>query len=136
MAIRPVLMLALAVGSSLLLSGCWYVRLPTLYTGHPVAERRAYELHDPFPEREPGPDTFVRPRGFEEQRRQPRRSAEQAGLIWTLRQRGRQMNGITAPTLMPVVPPPPPPGAPPAGPVLVPQGQAPSPLQYSQVLRD
>ena len=62
-----------------LVSGCFSparTRYPTWEPGDPRAEKRAYELHDPLPDRTTGPDTLSRPRGFELQRTEPRRALE------------------------------------------------------------
>jgi hypothetical protein len=44
------------------LTGCTGLRLPSLATRSPQAERRSYDLHDPFPDEDLGPRTFSRPR--------------------------------------------------------------------------
>lgn len=64
-----------AVSLLFLSAGCnpAFTRLPTLQTGPPQIERRFYESHDPFPLKEPGPDTQTRPPGFFDQRSEPRR---------------------------------------------------------------
>ena len=51
-------------------------RFPTLAPSPPALERRSYERHDPFPNENLGPETFTRPREFEEQRTEPRRARE------------------------------------------------------------
>lgn len=56
-------------------------RLPTFSSNSPAEERRSMTLHDPLPERDLGPDTQVRPRGFNEQRSEPRRTVEGRGII-------------------------------------------------------
>jgi hypothetical protein len=70
---------AVAVAASAVVTGCitpWNTRLPTLDPGIPAVERRMYEIHDPYPEQDLGPDTQTRPRYFEEPRSQPRRLLE------------------------------------------------------------
>lgn len=60
-------------------AGCMspqYTRYPTLAFGDSRSEKRAYEFHDPLPERESGPVTNARPRGFELDRSEPRRAAQ------------------------------------------------------------
>ncbi|MCH8829708.1 MAG: hypothetical protein IID45_09045 [Planctomycetes bacterium] len=82
----------LLVLSAVLLSGCLNparTRLPALQTGSPQAERKALERHDPFPSNTAGPDTFVRPRGFTEQRTQSRQIREDE--VWKQRRRDRQI---------------------------------------------
>ena len=67
----------------LLLAGCpapQTTRLPTLEQGHPLVEKRSMERHDPFPDRELGPDTYARPREFNDQRTQTRRALEERML--------------------------------------------------------
>lgn len=58
--------------------GCspYTTRLPTFGFGPPLAEKRAYERNDPFPNEELGPDTYTRPRGFVEPRTEERKSLE------------------------------------------------------------
>ena len=51
-------------------------RLPTVANGPPLAEKRAYERHDPFPNEELGPRTFTRPRGFIWPRTEERKALE------------------------------------------------------------
>jgi hypothetical protein len=48
-------------------------------------------LHDPLPERDLGPDMQVRPRGFNEQRSEPRRTLEGRGMIGTPALPGQQL---------------------------------------------
>ena len=62
-----------------LLAGCitpWNTRMPTVEPSHPAVERRSFQVHDPFPEEDLGPDTMVRPREFREPRELPRRAVE------------------------------------------------------------
>jgi len=71
--------------------GCFHpaqTRLPTLQTGPPQVEKRLYERHDPFPDRDMGPQMESRPRGFDLQRAQPRRSAEERTLRGLRRDNG------------------------------------------------
>lgn len=56
-------------------------RWPFMRVGDPAFERRAYETHDPLPDRLNGPETAARPRGFEIQRTEPRRIRERANAI-------------------------------------------------------
>ncbi|MBW3539998.1 MAG: hypothetical protein KY476_07005 [Planctomycetes bacterium] len=68
--------LALAV---LCAGGCitpWNTRLPTFAPSDPAVERRLYQVHDPFPDQELGPETMTRPRAYEEERPQPRQIQE------------------------------------------------------------
>jgi hypothetical protein len=69
----------LLIGYVVLLSGCpspRTTRFPTWEASHPRAERKNYELDDPFPDRTAAPDTQARPRGFDIQRTAPRRAVE------------------------------------------------------------
>jgi hypothetical protein len=64
----------------LLMAGCFsdkFTRLPAFETGQPQVEKRSFERHDPFPDRLSAPDTQVRPRGFDNQRTEPRRALEE-----------------------------------------------------------
>jgi hypothetical protein len=70
---------AIAVGATFVL-GCVNprtTRLPDLYTRDPRLEIRSLARFDPFPDPELGPDTQVRPRGFETERTMPRRNYEE-----------------------------------------------------------
>lgn len=72
------------LGLLVFLTGCFSrfdTRLPTFVNRPPDVERRSMSLHDPLPERDLGPDTQVRPRGFNEQRAEPRRTIEGRGMI-------------------------------------------------------
>src|SRR5690606_38402353 len=58
----------LGVGSAAV-CGCvnpMNTRLPTVATPPPPVEKRSYDIHDPFPDEDLGPDTMTRPRGFSE----------------------------------------------------------------------
>lgn len=55
-------------------------RYPTPPLGNSLAERRAFERHDPYPLEDLGPDTFTRPRAYIEPRDEARRAAEQRML--------------------------------------------------------
>ena len=67
------------LGCAALMAGCissQYTRLPTLRPSSAVgAERESLVYHDPLPDREAGPP-IDRPRGFERQRSEPRRTIE------------------------------------------------------------
>lgn len=74
---------AAAVMVSLLNVGCLnprFTRLPTFEPSHPMAENRAIQRTDPFPDPDLGPETFTRPRGYTRPRTEPRRAAEQRML--------------------------------------------------------
>ena len=60
-------------------SGCFspmHTRLPTLWPSHPQTEAQAFQLQDPFPDNDIGPDVQARPRGFDRPRTEARRGAE------------------------------------------------------------
>lgn len=68
----------LAGCAALLLAGCVSqerTRLPTLSYGEPRAERRSFDVHDPYPEQRSGP-MVERPREMDVQRSEPRRAIE------------------------------------------------------------
>ncbi len=65
----------------LVAAGClspYNTRFPSLLYGSPSAERKSFEVHDPLPSVSEGPDTHVRPRGFEAPRSEARQAAESA----------------------------------------------------------
>jgi hypothetical protein len=66
-------------GCAVLLAGCIspkYTRFPTLRPSDPVAERESFNYHNPLPNPANGSPTIERPRGFENQRAEPRRAIE------------------------------------------------------------
>jgi hypothetical protein len=65
-----VLML-IVVGGGL---GCQETRFLSCRTREPRVEARSYDLHDPFPDETIGPETFTRPRAFQEPRTEERKS--------------------------------------------------------------
>ena len=68
----------------LLTSGCitpYNTQFPSFGFKHPLVEKRSYEIHDPYPDASLGPDTQSRPRGFDIERREPRRKREQNFLL-------------------------------------------------------
>lgn len=70
----------LAVLCAVALAGCvssQRTRLPTVGYNRPDVERRSYEVHDPSPDHDAGP-AIERPRGFDQQRAEPRRIMEQS----------------------------------------------------------
>ncbi len=84
------------LAAGLLLPGCLTpinTRLPSLVPSHPSVEKRSYERHDPFPDRWLGPDTQVRPRGFNNQRTEPRRALEERLFQGNAAQRPGPANG-------------------------------------------
>jgi hypothetical protein len=73
----PLLLLAIVGGCTQpLYSG------PSLINSRdPVADRRRFERYDPLPAEDLGPETYSRPRGFEDQRSHTRRAAEGRALL-------------------------------------------------------
>jgi hypothetical protein len=65
-------------------SGCvnpMNTSLPTFQPTPPRVEAARYRLHDPFADEDLGPDTATRPRAFQEQRAEPRRTLEGRSLL-------------------------------------------------------
>lgn len=74
--VNPLIILALAVGSL----GCSETRFLSCQTRDPRVEAKSYDLHDPFPDESMGPETFSRPRTFQEPRSDTRKSLELRNL--------------------------------------------------------
>ena len=90
--------------------GCPQTRLPNLVPTPYDADKRSFNAHDPLPETDIGPDTGARPRGFMQERSEPRRTEDAQQLL------GVPPGGTNnAPPGPPVAPPGSGPGAP-AGP--------------------
>ncbi len=66
-----------------LLGGClstYTTRMPSLNLfnhQNPEIEKRSYEIHDPYPDESIGPETITRPRAFNIQRTEERKTFEQ-----------------------------------------------------------
>lgn len=59
--------------------GCitpWNTRLPTVEPAPTTSEKFSFQRHDPFGDRDLGPEMWVRPRGYEAPRPEARRAAE------------------------------------------------------------
>ncbi|MCC7424539.1 MAG: hypothetical protein IT428_30090 [Planctomycetaceae bacterium] len=70
----------LVLASAVSVTGClnpMTTRLPELAPRETRSELRSLARHDPFPDPDLGPDTFARPRGFENERPAPRRLYEE-----------------------------------------------------------
>jgi hypothetical protein len=99
------LLLAVAV----LLPGCLVnqnIRMPQPRPGHPRAERRSFEFHDPFPNAELGPVGGPRPPGMNRPRTEARRAMEQRAAHGGTRPRSfwlPTLPGLAPPTT-PVLP--------------------------------
>ena len=78
------------------------VRLPSLWYGSTAAQKREYEVHDPFPDTTIGPSTNSRPRNLDVQRSEPRRIREQTVPRWM--GRNVPVNSGPAPSNAPVNP--------------------------------
>lgn len=75
---------AFTVISGTTLSGCvnpFNTRLPTVATPPAPVEKQSYNIHDPFPDEDLGPDTMTRPRGFVQPRAEPRKIQEGRALL-------------------------------------------------------
>ena len=69
-------MIALLMVEGLGLTGCMQqeTRFLSCIPRPPGVETRSYDLHDPFPDEDVGPNTFTRPRAFEEPRSDTRKT--------------------------------------------------------------
>ncbi len=56
--------------------GCPQTRLPNLVPTPYDADKRSFNVHDPLPETDIGPDTGARPPGFLQERSEPRRTQD------------------------------------------------------------
>jgi len=56
--------------------GCQQTRLPSLVPSPYDADKRSFNVHDPLPETNIGPDTGARPAGFLEERSEPGRTLD------------------------------------------------------------
>jgi hypothetical protein len=75
---RIVLVIAVFAGSAAI-NGCLnphYTQFPTIMPKNSQIEKRAAEVHDPFPNVEAGPETNHRPVGYGTPRTKPRRDLE------------------------------------------------------------
>ena len=61
--------------------GCPQTRLPNLVPTPYDADKRSFNVHDPLPETDIGPDTGARPRGFMQERSEPRRTEDAQQLL-------------------------------------------------------
>ena len=75
---RGWLMLILVVAGSGL--GCQETRFLSGRSRDPRVEARSYDLHDPFPDEQMGPETFSRPREFQEPRSETRKTFDLRNL--------------------------------------------------------
>ncbi len=69
-------MIALLVVEGMGLTGCMQqeTRFLSCLPRPPGVEARSYDLHDPFPDEDVGPNTFTRPRAFQEPRGETRKT--------------------------------------------------------------
>ena len=71
----------LIVAGLLGITGCvnpQQTRLPTLAASDPRTERASYRYFDPYPDRDSGPLTYIRPRGFDINRTEARSTQERS----------------------------------------------------------
>lgn len=71
--------LCIAITLGFTLSGCvtpMNTRIPSIVHRPAEMERREAQIHDPYPDSKFGPDTGVRPLGFENQRSEPQRAKD------------------------------------------------------------
>jgi hypothetical protein len=61
--------------------GCQQTRLPVLVPSPYDADKRSFNVHDPLPETNIGPDTGARPPGFMQERSEPRRTTDAEALL-------------------------------------------------------
>lgn len=97
--------------------GCPTTRLPNLMPTQYDADKRSFNVHDPLPESDIGPDTGAVPRGFMQPRAEPRRTQDAQDLIGVPPGGTNNAPPPGVPMGGPVMPPPgapvvPPPGAP------------------------
>jgi hypothetical protein len=79
--------------------GCPQTRLPNLVSTPYDADKRSFNVHDPLPETDIGPDTGARPPGFLQERSEPRRTQESQELLGV--PPGGTNNGPPAPQTAP-----------------------------------
>jgi hypothetical protein len=121
---------SLAAGLALILiltaEGCSpTTRLPSIFPGPGDTDKRSFNVHDPLPETNIGPDTGARPPGFMQEWSEPRRTREAQGVL------GVPPNGgVPGGAGAPMVPGGPVPGGPPGGPI----GPGPSSQLYPDVV--
>lgn len=75
---REWLVVALLMASGL---GCQETRFLSCQPREARLEARSYDLHDPFPDEQIGPETYVRPPAFLEPRSETRKSFELRNLL-------------------------------------------------------
>ena len=61
--------------------GCQGTRLPNLVPSQYDSDKRSFNVHDPLPETDIGPDTGARPPGFMQERTEPRRTQDAQELL-------------------------------------------------------
>ncbi len=119
-------------------SGCSpTTRLPSIYPSPGDSDSRSFNVHDPLPETNIGPDMGARPPGFMQDCSEPRRTRAAQGML------GVPPGGTNGPG-GPLVPGGPVPGGPvpggpmpgPGGPMVPPQGQPIGPGPTSQMYPD
>jgi hypothetical protein len=69
--------LCLVIGAN----GCQGTRLPNVVPTQYDADKRSFNVHDPLPETDIAPDMAARPRGFNDEWAEPRRTQQGQALI-------------------------------------------------------
>ncbi len=95
---RPIALLTVLSPVVIALAGCISeatTRFPHLMSQHPAVEKRAFQIYDPLPDSNLGPNMEIRPRGFNRQRTESRRLRDVQNAL----ELGRQLNPQTQPTL-------------------------------------
>ena len=114
--LRRVLAVGMLACVMVIAGGCSpQTRLPSIFPSPGDSDKRSFNVHDPLPEADIGPDMGARPRGFEYDRTEPRRTQEAQGQLGVLPHGEGSMGG-------------PPPGSGPPGsvpPGAVPPGAVP-----------
>jgi hypothetical protein len=114
--LRRVLAVGMLACVMVIAGGCSpQTRLPSIFPSPGDSDKRSFNVHDPLPEADIGPDMGARPRGFEYDRAEPRRTQEAQGQLGVLPHGEGSMGG-------------PPPGSGPPGsvpPGAVPPGAVP-----------
>ncbi len=105
-------------------------RLPTIFPGPGDTDSRSFNVHDPLPETDIGPDMGARPPGFMQDWSEPRRTRAAQGAL------GVPPGGAPAGPAAPMVPGGPVPGQVPGGPMVAPPNQPVGPGPSSQMYPD
>ncbi len=94
---RPIALLTVLSPVVIVLAGCVSeatTRFPHFLSQHPAVEKRAFQIYDPLPDSNLGPDMEIRPLEFNRQRTESRRLRDVQNAL----ELGRQLNPQTQPT--------------------------------------